>query len=73
MNEYKIALFGSGGILLMSYSLLECPVTVHLGLSVRCCWDCWLVEFNDLDGGDCRGGEVEFDGTICIAYVDGEI
>ena len=71
MNEYKIALFGSGGISSRPFSLLECPVPLLLGLLDHCCWVCWEVDY--LDGGDCRGGKVEFDGTICIAYVDGEI
>lgn len=52
MSEYKIALFGSGGKLILPRLLLE---------------ECLLMVWGK------RGWKVEFDGTICVAYVDGTI
>jgi hypothetical protein len=60
MSEYKIALFGSGGILPIPYPVFVISMVVLAG-------GC------EVSGGDGRGGQVVVDGTVCVADVDGAI
>jgi len=62
MSEYKIALFGSGGILPIPYPVYVISVVV-LVVAGGC----------EVSRGNGRGGQVIVDGTVCVADVDGAI